>query len=201
MKNSQKRLPLNIQYFADENGELEVPSTEKEEQVETPIEKAEEEKKEKTYTRAEVEKIKALERANWEKEQADKIAESQKLAQMDEIQKKDYEIDRLTKELAKRDADKQADDLRNEAIKQASSKGIPLEVMMALDYKNETADSIANKIEVYTKAFQTVRTSAIDDYSKEKAPQTGDRTPEEKTLSDCKSYQDFDEYYKTHPKE
>lgn len=129
-------------------------------------------------------------REKWEKEQAEKVAESQKLAQMDEIQKKDYEIERLTKELAQRDSDKQASDLMNEAIKQASSKGIPLEVMTALDYKNETAESIANKIEVYTKAFQITKTNAIEDYSKEKAPQTGDYKEESKSKSQM-SYEEL----------
>lgn len=126
----------------------------------------------------------------WEKEQADKIAESQKLAQMDEIQKKDYEIDNLKKQLAQRDADKQATDLMNEAIKQASSKGIPLEVMTELDYKNETAESIAKKIDVYAKAFQTIKTSAIDEYSKEKTPQTGDYQGETKDESQM-SYEEL----------
>lgn len=126
----------------------------------------------------------------WEREQAEKVAESQKLAQMDELQKKDYEIERLTKELAQRDSDKQASDLMNEAIKQASSKGIPLEVMTALNYKNETAESIANKIEVYVKAFQTTKTNAIEDYSKEKAPQTGDYKGESKSQSQM-SYEEL----------
>lgn len=128
----------------------------------------------------------------WEQEQAEKIAESQKLANMDEIQKKDYEIERLTKELAQRDADKQANDLMTEAIKQANEKGIPLEVMTALDYKNETAESIASKISIYEKAFQTQKTNVIAEYSKEKAPQTGDaNVVEPKT-----GYEAFAEQYK-----
>lgn len=112
-------------------------------------------------------------KAKWEQEQADKIAESQKLANMDELQKKDYEIERLNKELSKRDEEKQANDLMTEAIKQANEKGIPLEIMTALNYKNETAESIASKIAIYDKAFQTQKTNVIAEYSKEKAPQTG----------------------------
>lgn len=118
-------------------------------------------------------------RAKWEKEKEEEIAESQKLANMDEIQKKDYEIETLKKELAQRDADKQADDLMKEAIKQANEKGIPLEIMTALNYKNETAESIAKKIEVYEKAFLTQKTNVIAEYSKEKAPQTGERNIQE----------------------
>lgn len=122
-------------------------------------------------------------KSKWDKEQADKVAESQKLAQMDEIQKKDYEIETLKKDLAERDAKQQASDLMTEAIKLANEKGIPLEVMTALNYRNETAESIKNKIEIYSKAFQTTRTSAIEEYSKESAPKVGDYKGETKDIS------------------
>lgn len=122
-------------------------------------------------------------KSKWDKEQADKVAESQKLAQMDEIQKKDYEIETLKKDLAERDAKQQASDLMTEAIKLANEKGIPLEVMTALNYRNETAESIKNKIEIYSKAFQTTRTSAIEEYSKESSPKVGDYKGETKDIS------------------
>ena len=122
-------------------------------------------------------------KSKWDKEQADKVAESQKLAQMDEIQKKDYEIETLKRDLAERDAKQQASDLMTEAIKLANEKGIPLEVMTALNYRNETAESIKNKIEIYSKAFQTTRTSAIEEYSKESSPKVGDYKGETKDIS------------------
>ena len=113
-------------------------------------------------------------KAKWERDQAEKIAESQKLAQMDEIQKRDYEIENLKKELSKRDVEKQANDLRNEAIRQANERGIPLEVMTELDYRNETAETINKKIDVYSNAFRSATNNAIESYSREYAPQTSD---------------------------
>lgn len=199
MKNKlQPKLKLNIQHFAEETVEEQTDDVGANANVqEEPKTLQELLDSNKTYKSEFDSKItKATEtaiknaRENWEKEQAEKVAESQKLAQMDELQKKDYEIERLTKELAQRDSDKQANDLMNEAIKQASSRGIPLEIMTALDYKNETAESIASKIEIYTKAFQNTKNNAIEDYSKEKSPQTGDYKGEVKPQSQM-SYEEL----------
>lgn len=200
----ENKLKLNIQYFAEEGNDAETnlnagvdnagASVQESNKPKTLQELLDSDKNYKSEFDSKITKATetAVKNAKviWEKEQADKVAESQKLAQMDEIQKKDYEIDNLKKQLAQRDADKQATDLMNEAIKQASSKGIPLEVMTELNYKNETAESIAKKIDVYAKAFQTIKTSAINEYSKEKAPQTGDYQGETKDESQM-SYEEL----------
>ena len=172
MDNKEKRLKLNIQQFAEEevkdknsNSKEEAEVMTLDEILEDKLYKAEFDRR---LTKAQETAI-ANAKKQWDKEQAEKVAESKKLADMDEIQKRDYEIDNL-----KRDQEKQADDLRMEAIKQASEKGIPVEVMSELDYKNETAESINKKIEVYSRAFQSVKTTAIENYSKESAPQTGE---------------------------
>ncbi len=177
MDNKEKRLKLNIQQFAEEevkdknsNSKEEAEVMTLDEILEDKLYKAEFDRR---LTKAQETAI-ANAKKQWDKEQAEKVAESKKLADMDEIQKRDYEIDNLKKELSKRDQEKQADDLRMEAIKQASEKGIPVEVMSELDYKNETAESINKKIEVYSRAFQSVKTTAIENYSKESAPQTGE---------------------------
>ncbi len=194
MDNKEERMELNIQLFAEEVEDKNSNSTDTAE-----VMTLDEILEDKSY-RAEFDRrmTKAQETAianakiQWEKEQADKVAESKKLADMDELQKKDYEIETLKKELSKRDQDKQASDLRVEAIKQASEKGIPVEVMSELNYKNETAESINKKIEVYTKAFQTARTNAIENYSKESAPQTGDNIQPE---SNKTGYEKFEEKF------
>lgn len=195
MDNKEERMKLSIQQFAEEEVENKNSSSTEDTEVMTLDEILED----KSY-RAEFDRrmTKAQETAianakkQWEKEQADKVAESKKLADMDEIQKRDYEIDNLKKELSKRDQEKQASDLRIEAIKQASEKGIPVEVMSELDYKNETAESINKKIEVYSKAFQTVKTTAIENYSKESAPQTGENIQPE---SNKTGYEKFAEKF------
>ena len=184
----EKRMKLNIQLFAE--GEEEKDSTPAKAEEKEEVMTFDEILEDKTYqgefdkriTKAQETAV-AKAKEQWEKEQAQKVAESKKLADMDEIQKKDYEIENLKKELAQRDADKQATDLMNEAIKQASEKGIPLEFMTALNYKNETAESITKKIEIYAKGLQTIKTNAIENYSKESAPQVGNYKGETKEYS------------------
>lgn len=177
MDNKEKKLKLNIQQFAEEEVEDKNSNSKEEAEVMTLDEILEDKlykaEFDRRLTKAQETAI-ANAKKQWDKEQAEKVAESKKLADMDEIQKRDYEIDNLKKELSKRDQEKQASDLRMEAIKQASEKGIPVEVMSELDYKNETAESINKKIEVYSRAFQSVKTTAIENYSKESAPQTGE---------------------------
>ena len=99
------QMPLDIQLFAEveEDKDNGTPTTEKEEnkQVQEPVKK-----EEKTYTRDELEKIKAQEREATRKailkelEEKQKLekAEAERLAKMDEEQKKSYEVDKVTKE-------------------------------------------------------------------------------------------------------
>ena len=80
---------------------------------------------------------------------------------------------------------------KDEAIKQASEKGVPISIINTLNYKNETAESIKEKIEIYAKEIQGIKTNVISEFSKEEAPQTGDNNrKEEKT-----GYEKFAENY------
>lgn len=183
--------------------EQEVTTTETVEQKnESQAETLEEVKKEKTYTRDEVERIKAYERElirkEIQKEAEAKKQEAEKLAKMDEDQKKSYEFDKVSKERDSAVSELNAYKLKDEAIKQANEKGIDLELMETLDYKKETAESIKNKIEIFEKTYKKVHEKAISEYSKEPTPQVGDKISE-KSISECKSYEDFNNYYKKHP--
>ncbi len=137
-------------------------------------------------------------KTKWEEDKKAEKIEAEKLAEMNEIQKKDYEIERLNKELAKRDEKQEADNLEKEALKQATEKGIDLGLMGTIDYSKETAETVAEKMKIFTTVSKKIYEQAISDYSKEPTPQTGDRKTSMKTLSDCKTYEDFEEYYKTH---
>lgn len=117
--------------------------------------------------------------------------EAKKLEEMDELQKKDYEIESLKKQLQEKNLNEKASNLKDEAIKQASEKGVPISIMNTLNYKNETAESIKEKIEIYAKEIQGIKTNVISEFSKEEAPQTGDNNrKEEKT-----GYEKFAENY------
>lgn len=208
MRNIQERMPLNIQLFAEDNGDG-VPTTENEEnQVSTNEPTAQktteaQKKEEKTYTRDEVERIKAAERASvraeLKKEQEAKEAEAQKLAKMDEEQKSSYAIAQANKRAETAESELNAYKLKDEAIKQATEKGVDLDLMQTLDYTKETAESITEKIEIFANTSKKIHERAISEYSKEETPQSGEPI-KEKTLEECKSYEDFANYYEKHPK-
>lgn len=176
------------------------PTAENEEsKVET---SPEENKEEKTYTRDEVNKIvnaeKQRERQTVMKELETKKAEAEKLAKMDEDQKKDYQLQEALKRATEAERKLGARDLEAETLKQAGSKGIPLELIKTLDFEKETAESINSKLDIFEKTYKAEREKAISEYSKEPPPKTGDRQ-HEKSLSELKTYAEIEEYYRKHP--
>lgn len=141
-------------------------------------------------------------RANWEEEmkqeQKARKAEADRLAKMDEDQKKDYQLQEAIKRAEEAEKKLTARDLEAETLKQANDKGIPLDLIKTIDFEKETAESISDKLDIFEKTAKSERERIINEYSKEEAPQTGDR-PHEKGLSELKTYAEFEEYYKKHP--
>lgn len=176
------QMPLDIQLFAEveEDKDNGTPTTEKEEnkQAQEPVKK-----EEKTYTRDELEKIKAQEREATRKailkelEEKQKLekAEAERLAKMDEEQKKSYEVDKVTKERDSAISELNAYKLKEEATKQAREKGVDLDLMDTIDYTKETAESVKSKIDIFANTSKKISERAISEYSKEPTPQTGDK--------------------------
>lgn len=156
---------------------------------------------EKTFTRDEVNKMinaeKQKERQAVLKELEAKKAEAEKLAKMDEDQKKAYEFQQITDRATKAELALNAYKLKDETIRQASEKGIPIDLIQTLDFEKETAESITSKLDIFEKTYKSEREKAIDEYSREPAPQTGDRT----TTIDINNmtYSQMEEYLKKHP--
>lgn len=113
-------------------------------------------------------------KAKWEQEAELKKAEAEKLAKMDADEKKKYELEQANKRALTAESELNAFKLKDEAIRQASAKGVDLEIMNEIDYTKETAESIAKKIETYARVSKKIHEKAIQDYSKESAPQVGD---------------------------
>lgn len=162
----------------EENKNME-PTAESVENVEKS--KVEEPKKEeeKTFTRDEVNKMinaeRAKERQSVINEYETKKAEAEKLAKMDEDQKKAYELSQEKTRADKAEKALNAYKLKDETIRQASEKGIPLSLIQTLDFGVESAESISAKLEIFEKTYKAEREKAINEYSREDAPQTGDR--------------------------
>jgi len=156
---------------------------------------------EKFFTRDEVNKMinaeKAKERQSVINEYETKKAEAEKLAKMDEEQKKNYEIAQWKERAEKAEKLNAISQLKSETIKQATEKGISLEFINTINFEFETAETIKSKLEILEKAVKKEREIAINEYSKEDAPQTGDRV--QTTDFSKMSYDELAEYLNKHP--
>lgn len=123
------------------------------------------------------------ERKKWEEEQKNKLAEADKLAKMDEDQKRNYELEQWKSRAEKAEKQNAISELKSETIRQASEKGISLEFVSTLNFEYETAETIKSKLETLEKAVKKERETAINEYSKEPPPQTGDRVDSSKPES------------------
>ena len=137
------------------------------------------------------------ERKKWEEEQKNKLAEAEKLAKMDEEQKKNYEIAQWKERAEKAEKLNAISQLKSETIKQATEKGISLEFVNTINFEFETAETIKSKLEILEKAVKKEREVAISEYSKEDAPQTGERV--QTTDFSKMSYDELAEYLNKHP--
>lgn len=134
---------------------------------------------EKTFTRDEVNKMinaeKIKERQAVINEYETKKAEAEKLAKMDADEKKDYELAQWKERAEKAEKQNAINQLKSETIKQASAKGISLDFVNDINFEYETAESIKTKLDNLEKAIKKERELAINEYSREDTPQTGDR--------------------------
>ena len=122
-------------------------------------------------------------RAKWEEDNKTKQAEAEKLAKMDEEQKRNYELEQWKERAEKAEKQNAIDNLRTETIKQAREKGITLDIIGTINFEYETAETIKSKLEVFEKAVKKEREIAINEYSKETPPQTGDYKEMQKSES------------------
>ena len=134
-------------------------------------------KTEKTYTRAEVESIKKAEREILLKEMEAKRTEAEKLAKMDADEKHKYELEKATQEKNDALSKLNAYELKEEAIKIASGKELPISLLSVIDYTKENAESIKTKIDEIEVVYKQAIQSGINDRMKEKTPKTVVETP------------------------
>lgn len=113
-------------------------------------------------------------KAKWEEDNKNKQAEADKLAKMDEEQKKSYELEQEKARANKAETELNAYKLKDETIRQASQRGISLGYIETIDFSRETAESINSKLDIFEKVSKADREKAISEYSKEPTPKTGD---------------------------
>lgn len=155
-----RKIPLNLQLFADDEAETEVDQANVDSEKET----------EKTFTQDEVNKIVqdrlAKEKAKNEKAQE----EAKKLAKMNAEQKNQYMVEQLQKELEEY-KNKEA---KNDMIKEANSMlkdndiTLPDEVVAMLIGDNAEDTKIC--VDSFSKAFKTAVERAVNEKLKGKTP-------------------------------
>lgn len=155
-----RKIPLNLQLFADEEAEAEVDQANVDAEKET----------EKTFTQDEVNKIVqdrlAKEKAKNEKAQE----EAKKLAKMNAEQKNQYMVEQLQKELE----EYKTKEAKNDMIKEANSMlkeadiNLPDEVVAMLIGDNAEDTKIC--VDSFSKAFKTAVERAVNEKLKGKTP-------------------------------
>lgn len=168
MKNLLK-FPLIIQFFADEEGTDNSQSVTSEEGT------AEmQENSQKSFTQEDVDKIVrqrlSRERTKWEKEQQEQQTEAEKLAGMNEKQKKEYQEKKRQDSLDAREKEITKRELMATAKETLADKGLPISLASVLDYTD--ADTCNSSIESVEKAFQEAVQKAVDDKLKGNGPIT-----------------------------
>lgn len=113
-------------------------------------------------------------KTKWQEDLEKEKAEAERMAQMSEEEKRKVLLKAEKERADKAEKTLNAYKLKDETIRQANEKGIPLELIQTLDFEVETAESIYNKLTIFEKTSKSVREKAINEYSKETPPQTGD---------------------------
>lgn len=155
-----RKIPLNLQLFADEEAETEVDQTNVDAEKET----------EKTFTQDEVNKIVQDRLAKGKAKNEKAQEEAKKLAKMNAEQKNQYMVEQLQKELE----EYKTKEAKNDMIKEANSMlketdiNLPDEVVAMLIGDNAEDTKIC--VDSFSKAFKTAVERAVNEKLKGKTP-------------------------------
>lgn len=129
-------------------------------------------------------------KAKWEEDNKTRQAEAERLAKMDEDQKRNYELEQEKARANKAESELNAYKLKDETIRQASGRGISIAYLETIDFSKENAESINRKLDIFERTSKADREKAISEYSKEIPPQTGDYKGTQKLKSEM-SYEEL----------
>ena len=129
----------------------------------------------------------ALEKAKkqWELEQDEKTSEAEKLANMNERQKAEYELKKANKEKENALAELNAYKLKEEAVKIASEKGLEVSLLNLIDFKTVTAEKLNENIDNLLAVFNKAVEKTVNEKLKESSPvsKLTDTTTQKKRVS------------------
>lgn len=155
-----RKIPLNLQLFADDEAEKEVDQANVDAEKET----------EKTFTQDEVNKIVqdrlAKEKAKNEKAQE----EAKKLAKMNAEQKNQYMVEQLQKELEEYKNKEAKNDMIKEANSMLKDNDITLPDEVVAMLIGDNAEDTKVCVDSFSKAFKTAVERAVNEKLKGKTP-------------------------------
>lgn len=126
---------------------------------------------EKKYTDDDVDEIIKRKKAEWEKQKKKDDDEAKKFAKMNAQQKADYKQQQLENEIQKLKDERTLSNMRDEARKQLSEKGINISDNLLAFMVSKDAEETKEAVDSFADLFN----SAVNDAVKEKARQTTPR--------------------------
>lgn len=135
--------------------------------------KQEDNKQQPKYTDADVDEIVSKRLAKWEKQQAAKVEEAAKLAEMNAQQKAEYERDKVQKELDEYKRRDTVNAMVAESRRQLSEQGIAVSDDILARLVGETAEETKASVDAFSTAFTAAVEDAVKKQLAGKAPAAG----------------------------
>lgn len=129
--------------------------------------------KQPKYTDADVDEIVSKRLAKWEKQQAAKVEEAAKLAEMNAQQKAEYERDKVQKELDEYKRRDTVNAMVAESRRQLSEQGIAVSDDILARLVGETAEETKASVDAFSTAFTAAVEDAVKKQLAGKAPAAG----------------------------
>lgn len=139
----------------------------------TQTEPKQDNKQQPKYTDADVDEIVSKRLAKWEKQQAAKVEEAAKLAEMNAQQKAEYERDKVQKELDEYKRRDTANAMVAESRRQLSEQGIAVSDDILARLVGETAEETKASVDAFSTAFTAAVEDAVKKQLAGKAPAAG----------------------------
>ena len=139
----------------------------------TQTEPKQDNKQQPKYTDADVDEIVSKRLAKWEKQQAAKVEEAAKLAEMNAQQKAEYERDKVQKELDEYKRRDTVNAMVAESRRQLSEQGITVSDDILARLVGETAEETKASVDAFSAAFTAAVEDAVKKQLAGKAPAAG----------------------------
>ena len=139
----------------------------------TQTEPKQDNKQQPKYTDADVDEIVSKRLAKWEKQQAAKVEEAAKLAEMNAQQKAEYERDKVQKELDEYKRRDTVNAMVAESRRQLSEQGITVSDAILARLVGETAEETKASVDAFSAAFTAAVEDAVKKQLAGKAPAAG----------------------------